>query len=39
LLHRHAESFLPGLLPASTQAHRYMGDLAFGGKGEILVLA
>jgi len=39
LLHRHTEGFLPGLLPAVTQAHRYMGDLAFGGKGEILVLA
>lgn len=39
LLHRHAEAFLPGLLPATTQAHRYMGDLAFGGKGEILVVA
>ncbi|HEX7972698.1 MAG TPA: formylmethanofuran dehydrogenase subunit C [Thiobacillus sp.] len=39
LLHRHTENFLPGLLPVSTQAHRYMGDLAFGGKGEILVLA
>lgn len=39
LLHRHAESVLPGLLPATTHAHRYMGDLAFGGKGEILVLA
>lgn len=39
LLHHHTEGFLPGLLPAATQAHRYMGDLAFGGKGEILVLA
>jgi formylmethanofuran dehydrogenase subunit C len=39
LLRRHTEAFLPGLLPAATQAHRYMGDLAFGGKGEILVLA
>ncbi|MBN8763063.1 MAG: formylmethanofuran dehydrogenase subunit C [Thiobacillus sp. 63-78] len=39
LLHRHTESLLPGLLPATTHAYRYMGDLAFGGKGEILVLA
>lgn len=39
LLHRHTEGVLPGLLPATTNAHRYTGDLAFGGKGEILVLA
>lgn len=39
LLHGYVEGLLPGLLPAATNAHRYMGDLAFGGKGEILVLA
>ncbi|MDP1646256.1 MAG: formylmethanofuran dehydrogenase subunit C [Thiobacillus sp.] len=38
LLHRHAESILPGVFPPVSSARRYMGDLAFGGKGEILVL-
>ena len=39
LLRRHAEAILPGVLPETPRMHRYMGDLAFGGKGEILVPA
>ena len=38
LLHRYAEGILPGVVPALSSARRYMGDQAFGGKGEILVL-
>ena len=37
LLRRHAEPLLPGVVPAGARARRYLGDLAFGGKGEILV--
>ncbi|KAB2321270.1 formylmethanofuran dehydrogenase subunit C [Betaproteobacteria bacterium SCN1] len=37
LLRRHAEAILPGAMPDTSRMHRYMGDLAFGGKGEILV--
>lgn len=37
LLRRHAHAILPAVVPASSRVHRYMGDLAFGGKGEILV--
>lgn len=37
LLRRHADGFLPGVVPAGSRVRRYMGDLAFGGKGEILV--
>lgn len=37
LLRRQARDILPGVLPAVSRVHRYMGDLAFGGKGEILV--
>jgi formylmethanofuran dehydrogenase subunit C len=39
LLHRHAEAILPGVLPAGTRLRRLQGDLAWGGKGEILVPA
>ena len=39
LLRQYTEDFLPGLLPAVPRGRRYMGDQAFGGKGEILVLA
>lgn len=39
LLRRHAESFLPGVVPASARSRRYQGDLACGGKGELLVPA
>lgn len=39
LLSRAAADWLPGLLPAAGSARRYCGDLACGGKGEILVLA
>ncbi len=39
LLGRHAGTFLPGVVAASTRVRRHMGDLAFGGKGEILVQA
>ncbi len=39
LLRRHAEAFLPGVVPASARCRRYMGDLAFGGKGELLLPA
>lgn len=39
LLRRHAESLLPGVVPATARARRFIGDLAFGGKGEILVAA
>ncbi len=39
LLHRHAETLLPGAVPASRHMRRHIGDLAFGGKGEILVAA
>lgn len=38
LLHRYADGIQPGIVPAGSGAHRYMGDQAFGGKGEILVL-
>lgn len=38
LLHRYAEGIQPGIVPAASCARRYMGDQAFGGKGEILVL-
>lgn len=37
LLRRQARDILPDVLPANSRVHRYMGDLAFGGKGEILV--
>ncbi len=37
LLRRQARDILPDVLPATSRVHRYMGDLAFGGKGEILV--
>ena len=39
LLHRHADALLPGVVPATARARRYQGDLAWGGKGEILVAA
>lgn len=39
LLRRHAEAILPGVVPDSSRARRHMGDLACGGKGEILVPA
>lgn len=39
LLRRHAEDFLPGAVPATGRLRRHMGDLAFGGKGEVLVPA
>lgn len=39
LLRRHAETFLPGAVPATGRLRRHMGDLAFGGKGEVLVPA
>lgn len=39
LLRRHAEAILPGVVPETPRMHRYMGDLAFGGKGEILLPA
>lgn len=38
LLHRYADGIQSGIVPAATSARRYMGDQAFGGKGEILVL-
>jgi formylmethanofuran dehydrogenase subunit C len=37
LLRRQVRDILPGVLPATSRVHRYMGDLAFGGKGEILI--
>lgn len=37
LLRRHAEGFLPDAVPETSRVRRYMGDLAFGGKGEVLV--
>lgn len=39
LLQRHARSILPGAIADVSGARRFMGDFAFGGKGEILVLA
>jgi len=39
LLRRHADAILPGVVPDSPRVRRYMGDLAFGGKGEILAPA
>lgn len=39
LLARAAAPWLPGLLPPGGRGRRYCGDLACGGKGEILVLA
>jgi len=39
LLRRQAQIWLPGSLPATGRLRRYMGDLAFGGKGEVLVPA
>jgi len=39
LLRRQAQTWLPGALPATGRLRRYMGDLAFGGKGEVLVPA
>ncbi len=39
LLGRHAEGILPSVLPTGTRVRRYVGDLAFGGKGEVLVPA
>lgn len=39
LLRRHADAFLPGVVPETSRARRHMGDLAFGGKGEVLVPA
>jgi len=39
LLRRHAQAFLPDVVPATARCRRYMGDLAFGGKGEVLVPA
>ncbi|MDE1952851.1 MAG: formylmethanofuran dehydrogenase subunit C [Betaproteobacteria bacterium] len=39
LLARAAAAWLPGLLPLHGLAQRHCGDLACGGKGEILVLA
>lgn len=37
LLRLQAQAWLPGVVPVSGRLRRYMGDLAFGGKGEILV--
>jgi len=37
LLRRQARDILPDVLPETSRVQRYMGDLAFGGKGEILV--
>lgn len=37
LLRRHVEEILPGVAPDTARVRRYMGDLTFGGKGEILV--
>lgn len=39
LLRRHAEDLLPGAVPVTGRLRRHMGDLAFGGKGEVLVPA
>lgn len=39
LLCRHAETLLPGAVFAGARARRHIGDLACGGKGEILVAA
>lgn len=39
LLRRHADAFLPGVVPDTCRARRWQGDLAAGGKGEILVPA
>lgn len=39
LLGRQAQAWLPGVVPATGRMGRYMGDLAFGGKGEMLVPA
>lgn len=37
LLRRHAEGILPGVVPSLSRVRRHVGDLACGGKGEILV--
>ena len=37
LLRRHADGILPGVVPVLSRVRRYVGDLAYGGKGEILV--
>ncbi|MDD5364630.1 MAG: formylmethanofuran dehydrogenase subunit C [Gallionellaceae bacterium] len=37
LLQRHAQGILPDVVPGSGRMRRHMGDLAFGGKGEVLV--
>ena len=39
LLRRHVERILPGVVPNTARVRRYAGDMAFGGKGEILVSA
>lgn len=39
LLRRQADAWLPGVLPAANRVRRLVGDLAWGGKGEILVAA
>lgn len=37
LLRRHSELLLAGVIPAGNRFRRHQGDLAWGGKGEILV--
>lgn len=37
LLAAASQAWLPGFLPANSQARRHCGDLACGGKGEILI--
>ncbi|TCJ11897.1 formylmethanofuran dehydrogenase subunit C [Parasulfuritortus cantonensis] len=39
LLRRYADAILPGAVFAGTRARRWQGDLAQGGKGEVLVPA